>query len=62
MLERVPSSVVRRLPLRLKRAVLFRQVHGGWPARTPVTFTGKVNGAWCTTGGRSSGSWATSWR
>ena len=43
VLERVPRSVVRRLPLQLKRAVLFRQVHGIWPARPPVTFTEKVN-------------------
>jgi hypothetical protein len=41
---RVPQSVVRRLPLRLKRAVLYRQAHGVWPPdRRPATFTEKVN-------------------
>ena len=39
----VPPSVVRRLPLGAKRAVLFRQAHGRWPARPPRTFTEKVN-------------------
>jgi hypothetical protein len=44
VLERVPQSVVRRLPLRLKRAVLYRQAHGVWPAdRHPQSFTEKVN-------------------
>jgi hypothetical protein len=44
VLERVPQSVVRRLPLRLKRAVLYRQAHGVWPAdRHPRSFTEKVN-------------------
>jgi hypothetical protein len=44
VLERVPQSVVRRLPLRLKRAVLYGQAHGAWPAdRRPQSFTEKVN-------------------
>nr|WP_246405476.1 ATP-grasp fold amidoligase family protein [Modestobacter versicolor] len=37
----LPDGVVTRLPLRLKRAVLFRAAHGRWPGRT--TFTDKVN-------------------
>ena len=38
-----PRAVVHRLPLRLKRAVLYRQAHGRWPRRPPVTFTEKVD-------------------
>ena len=37
----LPRTVLLRLPLRLKRAVLFRRVHGRRPGRT--TFTEKVN-------------------
>jgi TupA-like ATPgrasp len=37
------GAVVLRLPLPLKRAVLYRQVHGRWPGRPPRTFTEKVN-------------------
>jgi hypothetical protein len=37
----LPDGVVVRLPLRLKRAVLFRRAHGRWPGRR--TFTDKVN-------------------
>ena len=40
----LPRAVVHRLPLRLRRAVLFREAHGRWPAdRRPRTFTEKVN-------------------
>ena len=39
----VPRSVLVRLPLPLKRAVLFREAHGRWPGRPPRTFTEKVN-------------------
>ena len=39
----VPRSVLVRLPLPLKRAVLFREAHGRWPRRPPRTFTEKVN-------------------
>jgi len=39
----VPPSVVRRLPLPIKRAVLFREAHGRWPPRCPRTFVEKVN-------------------
>jgi hypothetical protein len=39
----LPDAVVSRLPLRVKRAVLFRRAHGRWPARRPRTFTEKVN-------------------
>ncbi|WP_369140767.1 ATP-grasp fold amidoligase family protein [Modestobacter versicolor] len=38
---RVPRRVLSRLPLRLKRAVLFREAHGRWPGRT--TFTDKID-------------------
>jgi len=38
---RLPRSVLVRLPLRLKRAVLFFEAHGRRPGRT--TFTDKVN-------------------
>jgi hypothetical protein len=37
------DPVVLRLPLPLKRAVLFRRAHGRWPGRPPRTFTEKVN-------------------
>jgi hypothetical protein len=37
----LPDGVLTRLPLRLKRAVLFRRVHGRLPGR--ATFTDKVN-------------------
>ena len=37
----LPRSVLVRLPLRLKRAVLFFEAHGRRPGRT--TFTDKVN-------------------
>jgi len=37
----MPESLLVRLPLRLKRAVLFRRAHGRLPGRT--TFTDKVN-------------------
>ena len=37
-------AVVRRLPDRPKRALLFRQAHGRWPRqRRPQTFTEKIN-------------------
>jgi hypothetical protein len=40
----LPRAVVHRLPLRLKRAVLFREAHGRGPSvRSPRTFTEKVN-------------------
>jgi hypothetical protein len=39
----LPRGVVHRLPLRLKRAVLYREAHGRWPRRRPRTFTEKVN-------------------
>jgi teichuronopeptide biosynthesis TupA-like protein len=40
----LPRAVVRRLPLRVKRAVLYREAHGRGPAgRSPQTFTEKVN-------------------
>jgi teichuronopeptide biosynthesis TupA-like protein len=40
----VPRAVLLRLPLRLKRAVLYREAHGRWPAdRRPRLFTEKVN-------------------
>ncbi len=37
------SAWLYRLPLPLKRAVLFRQAHGRWPLRQPRTFVEKVN-------------------
>ncbi|WP_369132397.1 ATP-grasp fold amidoligase family protein [Modestobacter sp. I12A-02662] len=43
MRSRIPEAAVLRLPLPLKRAVLFRRAHGRWPARPPRTFTEKVN-------------------
>jgi hypothetical protein len=40
----LPRAVVRRLPLRAKRALLYRQAHGRGPAgRSPQTFTEKIN-------------------
>jgi len=39
----LPDAVLFRLPLPVKRAVLFRQAHGRWPPRSPRTFTEKVN-------------------
>ena len=39
----LPDAVLRRLPLPAKRTVLYRRAHGRWPARTPRTFTEKVN-------------------
>jgi hypothetical protein len=40
----LPRAVVHRLPLRLKRAVLYREAHGRGPSgRAPRTFTEKVN-------------------
>jgi len=39
----VPRSVLVRLPLPVKRAVLFHAAHGRWPPRRPRTFTEKVN-------------------
>lgn len=39
----LPDAVLHRLPLRAKRAVLFRRAHGRWPARPPRTFTDKVD-------------------
>jgi hypothetical protein len=39
----LPRGVVHRLPLRLKRAVLYREAHGRWPRRRPRTFTEKVD-------------------
>jgi hypothetical protein len=40
----LPRPVVFGLPVRLKRAVLFREAHGRWPAdRHPQTFTEKIN-------------------
>ncbi len=39
--RRLPRSVLVRLPLRLKRAVLFFEAHGRRPGRT--TFTDKEN-------------------
>jgi hypothetical protein len=39
----VPRAVLFRLPLRLKRAVLFHEAHGRRPRRRPRTFTEKVN-------------------
>jgi hypothetical protein len=42
--RQVPRAVLHRMPLRLKRAVLYREAHGRWPAdRRPRTFTEKVN-------------------
>ncbi len=41
--SRVREAAVLRLPLPLKRAVLFRRAHGRWPGRPPRTFTEKVN-------------------
>ena len=37
------SAWLYRLPLPLKRAVLFHQAHGRWPPRVPRTFVEKVN-------------------
>jgi hypothetical protein len=39
----VPRAVLFRLPLPLKRALLYREAHGRWPRRPPRTFTEKVN-------------------
>ncbi len=39
----VPRAVLFRLPLPLKRALLYREAHGRWPRRRPRTFTEKVN-------------------
>jgi hypothetical protein len=39
----VPRPVLVRLPLPVKRAVLFREAHGRWPPRSPRTFVEKVN-------------------
>ena len=39
----LPRAVLLRLPDRAKRAVLYRRVHGSWPARRPQLFTEKVN-------------------
>ena len=40
----LPRAVVHRLPLGLKRAVLFREAHGRWPRRRrPRTFTDKID-------------------
>jgi hypothetical protein len=39
----VPRAVLFRLPLPVKRAVLFREAHGRWPGRPPRTFIDKVN-------------------
>jgi hypothetical protein len=41
--SRIPEAAVHRLPLPVKRAVLFRRAHGRWPGRPPRTFTEKVN-------------------
>jgi hypothetical protein len=42
--QHLPRAVVRRLPLPLKRAVLFREAHGRWPRRRrPRTFTDKID-------------------
>jgi hypothetical protein len=41
---RLHRAVLRRLPDRPKRALLFREAHGTWPhGRSPRTFTEKVN-------------------
>ena len=37
------SAWLHRLPLPLKRAVLFHRAHGRWPPRVPRTFVEKVN-------------------
>jgi hypothetical protein len=39
----VPRPVLFRLPLRLKRAVLYREAHGRRPRRPPQTFTEKID-------------------
>jgi hypothetical protein len=39
----VPRPLLVRLPLPLKRALLYREAHGRWPRRPPRTFTEKVN-------------------
>jgi hypothetical protein len=41
--SRMVDAAVLRLPLPLKRAVLYRRAHGRWPGRPPRTFTEKVN-------------------
>ncbi len=43
MVRQLPRAVLLRLPLPVKRAVLFREAHGRWPGRPPRTFTEKVN-------------------
>jgi hypothetical protein len=43
-LEPAYRELVRRLPDRQKRALLYREAHGRWPAgREPQTFTEKIN-------------------
>jgi hypothetical protein len=42
--ERAYRAVLRRLPVRPKRALLYREAHGRWPrTRRPETFTEKIN-------------------